>query len=189
MPNGGWYWEAIFLYNRENNKHLIPVCEDILPSVTYQKELESEGIKLTPNTDPNLSIESNEMAKSIIALNDNVWTTVYTDPQTFSVNVVEANHDTSLIPALNMALIQQNDTHPTWKFIPENTFAILSTADFVTKWSYVIMSKYNLRLFLVIFAVIYALMVFIPKMWRKKDAVKTTGDVVSAKPKDVSPKT
>jgi len=32
-------------------------------------------------------------------------------------------------------------------------------------------------------------MVFIPKMWRKKDAVKTTGDVVSAKPKDVSPKT
>jgi len=189
MPNGGWYWEAIFLYNRENNKHLIPVCEDNLPSLTYHKELEAEGIKLTPNTDPNLSIESNEMAQSIIALNDNVWTTVYTDPQTFSVNVVEANHDTSLIPALNMALIQQNDTHPTWKFKPYNHYDILTTSLFVNSWSYVIMSKYNLRLFLVIFAVIYALMVFIPKMWRKKDAAKTTGDVVSDKPKDVSPKT
>jgi hypothetical protein len=174
MPNDGWDWEAIYLYNREFNKHLYPICEDILPSVTYQHTLEADGIKLIPNTDPNLSIESKEMAKSIIALNDNVWTTIETDPSTFGVEVVNANHDTSLVPALNMALIQQNDTHPTWKFMPDNPYNILTTSIFITKWSYVIMSKYNLRLFLVIFAVIYALMIFVPKFFKKKVADEHT---------------
>jgi hypothetical protein len=146
MPTWGWEWEGIYLYNKENHENIIPVSEDMLNSAPYRDSLEAEGIKIQVSNNSNLSVAAKEMAQSIIALNDNVWTTVTTDPSTFGAKVVNANHDTSLVPMPDESLIQKNAVDPQWKFIPYNPYSIMDTSIFETKWGYVILSNKNLLL-------------------------------------------
>jgi hypothetical protein len=146
MPTWGWEWEGIYLYNKEYNKNIIPVSEDMLNSAPYRDSLEAEGINIQVSNNSNLSVAAKEMAQSIITLNDNVWTTVTTDPSTFGAKVVEANHDISLVPMPDEKLIQRNATNPQWKIIPYNPYDVMSTSIFETQWGYVILSNKNLLL-------------------------------------------
>ena len=146
MPTWGWEWEGIYLYNKEYNENIIPVSEDMLNSTSYRDSLEAEGIKIEVSNNSNLSVAAKLMAQSIIALNDNVWTTVTTDPSTFGAKEVDANHDTSLVPMPDEKLIQQNATDPQWKIIPYNPWKIMDTSLFELSWGYVILSNKNMLL-------------------------------------------
>ena len=146
MPTWGWEWEGIYLYNKEYNENIIPVSEDMLNSASYRDSLEAEGINIEVSNNSNLSVAAKLMAQSIIALNDNVWTTVTTDPYTFGAKVVEANHDISLVSLPSEALIQKNAVDPQWKIIPYNPYDVLTTKIFETQWGYVILSNKNMLL-------------------------------------------
>lgn len=147
MPNYAWEWEAIFKYNKDFNKNVYPICIDILPSATYRDQLIKDGIKLTESKAENVSIKSSEIAKSIVALNDNVWTTVSYDPYTFGSNVVETNHDTSLVANVDREKIKQIKENPQIQWKPYNPFDIITTRIFISSWGYVLYSNWSVRFF------------------------------------------
>jgi len=143
MPNWGWEWESIYLYNAEHHEHITPILEDDLNSPTYRTQIENAGIKLTVYTQFDESMNEKMMAQSIIAENDNVWTTITTDPYTFGSEVVAANHNVNLVPLPDEAIIKKNTTDPSWQWIPDSPLKILQTSIFETKWDYVIVSNKN----------------------------------------------
>jgi hypothetical protein len=151
MPNWGWEWESVYLFNAEHHEHITPVLEDDLNSPAYRTQIEKAGIKLTADTSPDLSMDEKVMAQSIIAENDNVWTTITTDPYTFGSEVIPADHNVSLVPLPDEAVIKKNDESSLWdladyRIIPDSPLAILRTSIFETKWDYVIVSNKNFLL-------------------------------------------
>jgi hypothetical protein len=143
MPNFAWEWEAMFLYNRDTGKHIIPVCIDMLPSELYQTDLGNEGVQLISNNDYKDVNQAAYMAQSIVKLNKNVWTTVSTNPGTFGTKVEETNGDTSLIITVDEKLAENMATHPTVLWKPYNPYDIMSTSITVTEWKNVLLSNYN----------------------------------------------
>jgi hypothetical protein len=186
MPNGGWNWEAIFLYNRENGKHIYPICIDILPNEIYREQLKKDGIKLEFDEEAGLSLAAMKTAQSIIELNDNVYTTVYTDVKTFGCVVVNANHDKSLVMPVDEALIKKNETNPDWQWIPDNPYEIMRTSLFMTKWGYAVVSPYyNFRTFMILFLLIYGSMIVVPKLFNRRK--KKNENTIPKKEKEGSP--
>ena len=91
------------------------------------------------------------MAQSIVAENNNVWTTVTTDAKTFGSEVVEANHNVGLVPLPDEAIIKKNDALSIYdladyRIKPYNPLDILETNLFENEWSYVIVSNKNFLL-------------------------------------------
>ena len=148
MPLWAWEWEAAFKYNKDNNAHLIIVSEDMLFNKDYQKQIANEGVRFVASSNKNQSIANKEIAQSVILLNDNVWTTVTTDPSTFGADVVLANHNVNYALLPNEELISSMSAHPSWKFIPDAPYSILTTAILETKWQYVLVSNRSLFFFL-----------------------------------------
>jgi len=151
MPNWGWEWESIYLYNAEHHERITPILEDDLNSPTYRTQIENAGIKLTVYTQYDESMNEKMMAQSIIAENDNVWTTVTTDSKTFGSEVVEANHNVGLVPLPDEAIIKKNDALSIYdladyRIKPYNPLDILETNLFENEWSYVIVSNKNFLL-------------------------------------------
>jgi hypothetical protein len=142
MPNYDWEWEAIFMYDKEFGRNIIPVCKGILPAANYQAVLESEGIKLVNSENPQVGLRFSDIAKSIVELNDNVWTTVSTEPETYGTEVVKTNGDTSLITEVDRNVLA-NINHPGWRWIPDNPYDIITCRIGVQKWCNVILSNYN----------------------------------------------
>lgn len=167
MPNGGWNWEAVYKYNKDNNTNIYPICIDILPSKTYQEQLMRDGIKLVSSNNENVSMQASEMAKSIVSLNDNIWTTISTDPSTFGVMVIETKHNTDLINSVDVNILKQNATSPKIRWMPDNPYDIMTTSIFITKWSYVLVSRYNFMVFTVIFLSVYLIMIYTPRMFKR----------------------
>jgi hypothetical protein len=160
MPNYCSDWEAIFKYNKDYNKNIIPVSIDVLPSKQYLKVLQAEhGVKLIEGTSNNLSLRARETAASIIELNNNVWTSISTDPSTFGTKVIPANHDTTLIDIYDVERMRELEANPTVKWIPYNPYDWFTTSICVSEWNYVLMSNHNIsRLILyctLAFALIY----------------------------------
>ena len=83
------------------------------------------------------------MCSSDLAENDNVWTTITTDPYTFGSEVVAANHNANLVPLPDETIIKKNITDPSWNLVPDSPYSILETSIFETKWDYVIVSNKN----------------------------------------------
>lgn len=147
MPNNTWEWEAIFMHNKEYSNQLYPVGIDILPSHQYTDQLQKDGVKLVRGDSENLSIQARQTAMSIIQLNDNVWTTIVTDPRTFSVVAVPCNHDTSLVDTIDEDYIKQKAENPKWDFMPYNPYDIITTSIMMEKWNYVLLSNQNIAKF------------------------------------------
>jgi hypothetical protein len=147
MPSYAWEWEAIYKYNADNNKIIYPICIDILPSETYQQSLINDGIKLIPSDEENISIKASEIAKSIVTLNDNVWTTVSTNPRTFTSEVVETNHNADLVANVDKEKIDQITNNPQIQWMPYSPYEIFTTEIFITRWNYILYSNWNLRFF------------------------------------------
>ena len=179
MPNWGWEWESIYLYNDEHYEHITPILEDDLNSPTYRTQIENAGIKLTVYTQFDESMNEKMMARSIIAENDNVWTTVTTAPKTFGSEVVEANHNVNLVPLPDEAIIKKNNALSIYnltdyKIKPYNPFDVLETNLFEIEWSYVIVSNKNFLL-LVEAGFLGFMIIYVPYRFgerRKKKEVK-----------------
>lgn len=172
MPNGAWEWEAIFKYNKDYNKHIIPVSIDILPSRQYTEILKKEGIKLVVGSDTNASIQARQTAMSIIELNDNVWTTVYTDPSTFASEVVNANHNVELVNIYDVNYANHLAQHPTVKWKPYNPYSILTTSITIQQWNYVLLSNRNISVVILSTAIAYGIFNVIFGIWRKNKKSK-----------------
>jgi len=147
MPNYAWEWEAIYKFNKDNGKNIYPICIDILPSKLYQQQLIKDGIKLVASENSNHSILASETAKSIVELNDNVWTTVVYDPYTFGSNVVATNRDSSFVANVDRAKIQQISENPQVQWKPYHPYHIIDTSLFITSWNYILFSNWNVRFF------------------------------------------
>lgn len=147
MPNYAWEWEAIYKYNADNDKHIYPICIDILPSKNYQQQLIGDGIKLVPSDTDNVSIKASEIAKSIVRLNDNVWTTKITDPYTFSSEVVPTNNNEDTVANVDKQKIEQITNNPPIQWKPYSPYRILTTELFITEWNYILYTNWNLRFF------------------------------------------
>jgi hypothetical protein len=180
MPNYAWEWEAIYKYNADTGKKIYPICVDILPSETYQEALIQDGIKLTPSKAENISIKASEIAKSIVALNDNVWTTISTDPKTFTSKVVETNHNSDLVANVDKEKIQQQIDNPQILWKPFNPYSIMTTELFITDWGYIQGSNRNVRNTMYIFIVLLAVVYCINKLHlRKSEKYNTMVDILS----------
>ncbi len=147
MPNLACEWEAIYKYNADNGKHIVPICKDILPSEEYQKQLINDGIKLTPSDNDNMSVASGEIARSIVLLNDNVWTTTVIEPESFGSIVVPANHDVYLIPVLTDEEATQLQENPKILWKPYDPYDIMSTQIAVELWKNQLLSNWNVMFF------------------------------------------
>jgi len=147
LNGGAWEWEAVFLYNMDNDKHLIPICIDVLPAGGYRDELERQGVKMIAGTHENIGVASRETARSIVELNDDVWITVITDPYTFESVAVPANNDVSLVTMPDMQKIHDVAEHPTIKWKPYPPYDVLDSSLFITDWNYVLSSNYNVSWF------------------------------------------
>jgi hypothetical protein len=167
-------WEAIYQYNRDNHKHIYPVCYDVLPSKGYQAQLIKDGIKLDTSTNPNLSIQAMEIAQSIVLLNDNVWTTAWTAPATFGSEVLPANHNVSLVSIYDINLIRETAENPQWHWKPYNPYQILDNSITVTEWNYVLLSNNNISRVIFWGVLGWGLVVFISNILkrRKKKLIK-----------------
>ncbi len=140
MPQYGWEWTATIVYDIEEHRNIVPVCIDTLLSPIYQQTLTQEGVKYDDTGIGNkldLLQNQNILATSIIKLNDNVWTTVPTDPQTYGAKVVPTNHDASLV--IKIADEPPGMVH--WK--PSSPYGILTGSIEVNEWKYITMSNKN----------------------------------------------
>ena len=147
MPNYAWEWEAIYKYNKDYNKSIYPICIDILPSDLYQGQLRKDGINVIDSEHENISMKAQEIANSIVELNDNVWTTRVIDSRTFGSMVIPTNGDILTVNKVDIKRIEEISDNPQWKFKPYNPYDIMTTSVFITDWSYLLYSNWNVRLF------------------------------------------
>jgi hypothetical protein len=171
MPNGAWEWEAIFLYNKEFNRHIYPVAIDILPSHQYTNQLQKDGVKLIVSTEVNKTIQARQTAMSIIELNDNVYTTVYTDTSTFSSDIVLTNHNTSYVDIYDKDYADSISLNPQIHWIPSNPYDIITTSIMIDEWNYVLLSRYNIALFIMVATIAYGFIFVMTNIFRKKKHV------------------
>lgn len=163
MPYYGWEWAAIYRYNRENNRNIIPVCIDTLSSPSYQKLLIEQGVKFNDNNDPDRLIRQNYLALSVVNLNENVWTTKTTDARTYGCEVVLAKG--------NEVLLNKIPSEPAgqWHWKPNNPYDIITGACEINSWSFITMSNHNVLYISLVIGVLYLLYVMAEKMIKKKD--------------------
>lgn len=149
MPYYGWEWAAIYPYNKENNRNIIPISIDNISGKIYQNMLTEQGIKFNDNEDPDRLTRQNYIALSIVDLNGNVWTTRVTDAETYGCEVLPATE----------ALINKIPTEPvgSWHWKPSNPYSIIAGSIEVNEWGFITMSNHNVLYISLITGVVYLL--------------------------------
>ena len=161
---GGWTWAIVPLYNRENNRNIIPICTDVLPSDEYLDIIEANGVKLT-RTDSKKNLDQQWLvAKSIVEQNDNVWMAKETIPSEFQYEIVPAQE--------NMYLVERwigYEKQPEIAWKPSNPYHYITGALEVSEWKFIIYSNINARF--AIMCAVYAIAAYwlALKLFRKKD--------------------
>jgi hypothetical protein len=186
MPNYAMEWEAIYKYNADYGKNIYPICMDILPAPDYRAQLRKDGIKFVDSTNPNFSIMGRETAQSIVAMNDNVWTTVSTIPETLQTDVVPANHDISLVEILTEEKLQQITSRAdNWQFLwkPWNPYDIITNSISQEQWRNQLLSNWNVRLFVSLFLGGYFIM-WLWERWSRKQREVDDEDTIYAEEKE-----
>lgn len=163
MPYYGWEWAAIFRYNKEYIRDIIPVCIDTLVSPNYQEMMVDEGIKFLPYTEIEDRVErQNCIALSIVTMNKNVWTTKVTDARTYGCEIVLAKPD----------LIIKVPTEPTgsWHFKPSNPYDIITGSIEINEWRFVTWTNRSVIFFATWGLGSYCLYLIAVRLFRKKNA-------------------
>jgi hypothetical protein len=163
MPQYGWEWAAIYLYNANEKRHIIPVCVDTLVSPDYQKMLMEWGVQFENVQNDDRLTRQNEIALSIVRYNDVVWTTKTTDAMTYGCEVV--NLLTIKSPEV-AGYVAKYATEPPgqlhWK--PTNPYDIITGAVEVNEWKFITLSSHN-AFYLISLAIYgYGLVFFIFKL-------------------------
>jgi len=162
MPYYGWEWAAIYRYNKENDRNIIPVCIDTLANPIYQKMLTEQGIKFDDNLNDDRLIRQNYLALSVVELNDNVWTTATTDDKTYGCVVLPAKGYESLLNKI--------PTEPagSWHFLPSNPYGIITGSIEIEQWKFITMSNHNMLFISLVIGVCYLLYMMAERMLLRK---------------------
>jgi len=163
MPYYGWEWAAIYRYNKENDRSIIPVCIDTLTNPLYQDMLTEQGVKFEDNFATDRLSRQNYLALSIITLNENVWTTKITDASTYGCEVLPATEE----------LLIKMPTEPAgqWHWIPDNPYAIIRGSIEIEKWAFITMSNHNILYISLITGVLYLTYMMAEKRFKKNKNV------------------
>jgi hypothetical protein len=162
MPYYGWEWAAIFRYNKENDRNIIPVCIDTLVNPIYQEMLVEQGIKYEDNFDEDRLIRQNYLAWSIVTLNDNVWTTQVTEPKTYGCEVILAKDN------LNAIIKLPTEKAGNWHFTPSNPYGIITGSIEIEEWCFITMSNHNMLLISLVILVCYLLYTLTERSFARK---------------------
>ena len=135
---GGWTWAIGFLYNKEENRDITPICIDILPSNKYLDQIESNGIKVERTTSERHVDKQWENALSIAQLNDNVWIVKEIHPSSYEYEIVPAKNNLDLITRW---LGYEVPAEFRWK--PSNPYLFIVGGLEVTEWKFVLKSNHN----------------------------------------------
>lgn len=141
MPNYDWEWTAVFRYNKEFGRNIVPVDISMLPSEVYRKQIAiNEGVNFDTTIDnKTVIIEEQMVAKSIMDNNvGNIWTTESTDPETYGSKVVKLEN----VEQLNVVNGYKN-IEPTWKWKPSNPYDMITGSIEVSEWNWIIWSNYS----------------------------------------------
>ena len=173
---GGWTWAICYLFNKENNRNIIPVCTDILPSQEYLDIAEFNGIKLTRTNSESFIDKQWLVAKSIVEQNDNVWLAKEINPATLEYEIVPGKENMWLI---DRWLGYEVSPGIAWK--PSNPYAFITGALEVGEWKFILKSNHNARL--AIIWTVYALGFYwlMEKLFKRKKYVS-----VKAKKEDTA---
>lgn len=136
----GWTWAIVYLYNKEENRNIIPVCTDILPSKEYRDMLSEKGINYIPTDSDSMIDKQWAVAKSIVELNDNVWIAKETIPSEFQYEIVPARDNLYLI---DRWLGYEITPQIAWK--PSNPYAYITGALEVSEWKFILKTNHNVR--------------------------------------------
>jgi len=142
----GWEWAAVPMYNKENNRNILPVCTSTLPSKHYQQTLRDMGIKLdVPEVVRyEFSYEfSSDIAASILELNDNVWLTIPSAPRTYGAEIVPAKGNEELLGSTSHTILSTQE----WQWRPSNPYDIITGAIEVEEWVQIVVSNYSCLMF------------------------------------------
>ena len=149
LAQQGWEWAIIYLYNRQENRDIIPACVGSLPSPIYQDQLRDRGVMLVDDEEARISVRPTNIALSIIELNENVWTTVPTEPGVYGTEIVIAkgNEDKLLYSPIS---ITDGSVDGVWKFSPSNPYDIITGAIEVNEWVFIVYSNYTVLTFIML---------------------------------------
>jgi len=144
LTQQGWEWAMVYLYNEEEGRDIVPICAGSLPSADYQQQLRDWGVAFAVNKDDPLSTQSTNIAYSIVEQNDNVWTTVPTDPKTFGAEIVVAKGNTEYLTNIPKT-ITDGSVDTVWQWKPSNPYDIITGSIEVDEWVWITFSNYNVQ--------------------------------------------
>jgi hypothetical protein len=150
---GNWNWAMVYLYNKEENRNIIPVSIDMLPDDTYLTILNDMGIKTEKSSSDSYITKQGELALSVARLNDNVWIAKETKPEVYQY-VIEPTKG-------NEAYLGRwigQELKPQWKWKPSNPYLFITGQLEVKEWNHILYSNKN-ALF-VIFCGLCSLFIF-----------------------------
>jgi hypothetical protein len=182
MLSGG-EWQMTFYYNKNEGKHIIPICVGMLTNPAYQKQLETQGVKLTSNDIENMTDSEIMIALSIIRENDSVWLAKSTTPQDYGSEIVPAiGNEAELTKWLGYKV------EPTWQFKLSNPYDIVS-GSIEQEWNFIIRSnKTAMWLFVLAiggFMVVWYIIKIFENRKRKKEKGLNNEVAISKKEKDI----
>ncbi len=162
MPQYGWEWASIYPYNKRENRHIVAVDVDTLVSPIYQEQLKAQGILFEDNLDKDTSTRQAFIAASIVRLNQNVWTTVTTDAESYGSRVAMARD--------NMESINKLPTEPPaqWHYKPSNPYDFITGAIEINEWKFITWSNKNMLLVVALAIYGYGAYYFAMGMFRKR---------------------
>jgi hypothetical protein len=159
LTQQGWEWTMVFLYNKEEGRNIIPACTGMLPSVVYRDMLQAQGVNVVDYPDENMSTRPTLIGESIFRLNDNVWSTISTDPATYGATVIPVKQNGSFVAEVSYnkgyyyegkALLMMSPKSITdgtmdmqWQFKPSNPYDIMTGSIEVKQWIWIVFSNYS----------------------------------------------
>ncbi|KKN79339.1 hypothetical protein LCGC14_0341210 [marine sediment metagenome] len=174
---GGWTWAMTYLYNKEENRYIIPISIDALSSREYWVVLDDMGIKYDRNL---LPLDSNmgyitkqgKMALSIIELNEGVWIAKETKPEVYQYTIELAKGNEAYIGRW----IGQ-EVKPEWRWKPSNPYKFVSGELEVEEWHHILWVRnatgLGQMLFVIVFGIYgYGVYFVMMRLWKRKQQSK-----------------
>ncbi len=145
----GWEWAMIFVYNKYENRNIVPVCALNLPSQAYRELLrDTYGVNTdVNNTDGTIAERQSYQTEYVFDNNENVWFTQTSDARTYGAIIVKPTAESRQIITPWRPL---DSEHPVWHWKPANPYDMITGAVEVTEWNNVLMSSYSILTFIML---------------------------------------
>lgn len=142
----GWEWAAIYPFNANNHRNIIPVNVGSLPSDVYQQQLRDWGIKFTVPNETDIFKLQNGVLKSILDSNDNLWITQPTHPETYGAEIIPYDGNISSIVITSLINYDPNydPNNPDWKWKPSNPYDTITGSIEILEWNNQLLSKWSI---------------------------------------------